>query len=101
MRTELVYVFTGEEVVQKLGAMYIAESMQRSCWDTGRFRRLRADRLNGIDTDIVNAIEKRALYWYKHGIPKDYKCDTATYRAWTTLFMTCAEYDIQDMERGK
>lgn len=101
MKMEMVYVFTGEEVVQKLGALYIAESMQRACWNTGRFKRLRAERLKGIDDQIIWNIGYRAIYWYIHGVPKEYKCDVDTYRAWTTLFMTCAEYDIKDMERGR
>ena len=101
MKTELVYVFTGEEVVQKLGAMYIAETVQRSCWNTGRFKRLREDRLKDIDPKTIDAIIKRSKEWYNKGIPREYRCDGDTFRAWTTLFMTCAEYDIADTERGK
>lgn len=98
MKYELLYVFTGEEVVQKLGALYIAETTKRCIWNTFRAKRLRKERLKDIDPDIIKVVISKAVYFYSHGVPKEYKCTGEVYSAWVKLFMTCAEIDMQSVE---
>ena len=94
MRVETLYIFTGEEVVERLGATYIAECRKRSCWNTGRFKRIREKKLAGLDEEIIKTIYSKADYWYSHGLPKEYRCTIDVWDIWIEILDSCVAYDL-------
>ena len=94
MRVETLYIFTGKEVAETLGARYIAECRKRSCWNTGKFKRIREKNLEGVDEDIIKAVYSKADYWYSHGLPQEYSCTADVREAWIRILGACMEYDL-------
>lgn len=93
MYTELVYVFTGEECANKLGALYIAEFTKRAGWNTGRRKRIWAKHTKDIPEDVYDNIIAKCKYWYSHGLPKEYRVDVEMFGYWQKILRACAEYD--------
>lgn len=95
MRAETLYIFTGEEIAEKLGALYIAECRKRSCWNTGRFKRIREKNLAGLNEDIIKTVYSKADYWFSHGLPQEYKCTSDVWETWIKVLGACTEYDFK------
>ena len=93
MHTELIYVLTGEECANKLGARYIAEFTKRNSWNTGRRKRIWAKHTKDIPKDIYDNIMAKCRYWYSHGLPKEYRIDAEMLGYWQKILKACAEYD--------
>lgn len=99
MELKLNYVLTGEECVQRLGALYIAECTKRSCWNTGRFKRIRAEVLKDIPEERVEEILKKCKQWYSKGVPKTFVIDLDTFQDWQRVLFACAKYDTYQEEK--
>ncbi|MBQ6403876.1 MAG: hypothetical protein IJI27_08220 [Oscillospiraceae bacterium] len=91
MKAYTMIELSNEEIQRNLPYAIIGETASRSVWETGRRKRLFAERFTEAERELCYCIIRDAKKWLlKTGCPESVKMRTTTYAMWWRLAEFCA-----------
>ena len=92
MKAYTMIEFDRDEIQRRLPYEIIGETASRAVWETGKRKRLFAERFAENERDMCNCIIRDAKKWLiKTGCPESVKMRATTFDLWLRLGEFCLE----------